>query len=107
MKYLLILVLGFAAFAQPKALSVDVAADRTVTIRVPLDPAFQPFVVRGMVARLGSMQKGASDSFQSSDLHGAEFRRVQVLPPGDYWVRVALRNLDSEGRMLEARFTVR
>ena len=110
MKYLLVsMLLLVGALAQDGntlPVSVDVAADRTATIAVPLDPAFHAFVLQGSVF---GPDGRLIDTFQRSDLRGPEYRRVLTLPAGKsgkYSVFVAVRNLDSQGKRAWINFTV-
>ncbi len=107
MKWMLIPILAAAAFAQQEKVSlklgVDVAPDRTVTITVPLDPGFQPFVLWGSIS---SSDPKENQTFQSTSLSGPTWRRVTSLPPGHYTVMVGLRNLDGHGRIGFAKIDV-
>ena len=105
MKYLLVLLVALAAFAQQNTIpvKVDVTADRVVTVTVPLDPAFHAFVIYGDIDGPDRYR----NVFQKADLSGTEYRRVVALPPGKYVVMVGLRNLDGEGRHAFVPFTVK
>jgi len=94
----------FSSIGDHPKVTVTVGSDRSVMIEVSLDPGFKPFVVFGQIfEKNGRMVQ----RFQDSDLKESVYHKGTTLTPGDYWVYLGLRNLNSEGASAQVSFTVK